>query len=130
MDRRMRPAAALRALLTALALVLGGLTPTAAATTAAPYADGTPYAATAPAEAPHAHDGSAHHASLHAVLRTGGRTGPAEQHVAHPAPGLGPAGRHVPRTQPASWLPGHPDTTGRQQFSAGLRPARAPPSNG
>ncbi|MEU6118940.1 hypothetical protein ABZ840_30895 [Streptomyces sp. NPDC047117] len=127
MDRRMRPADALRALLAVLALVLGGLSPTATAATTAPYADGTPYAAAHPAGPPHAHDGSAYPANLHAVLRTTGRTAPAEQHVAHPVPGLGPAGHAAPRPRALSWLPVRGDTTDRQQFSAGLRPARAPP---
>ncbi|WP_030616242.1 hypothetical protein [Streptomyces sclerotialus] len=127
MDRRMRPADALRALLAVCALVLGGLSPTAAAATTASYADGVPYAARGPAGSPHAHDGSAHPANLPAVLRTGGRTAPAEQHVAHPAPGLGPAGRYAPRLRALSWLPVLRSTGDRQQFSAGLRPARAPP---
>lgn len=127
MDRRMRPAAALRALLAVFALVVSGLTPTAAAAATAPYADGTSYVSTVPEGPPHAHDGSAHHANLHAVLRTAGRTAPAEQHVAHPAPGLGPAGRCTAPPRALAWLPVRRDTTGRQQFSAGLRPARAPP---
>lgn len=127
MDRRMRPAAALRALLAVFALVVSGLTPTAAAATTDPYADRTSYVSMNPEGPPHAHDGSAHPANLHAVLRTSGRTAPAEQHVAHPAPGLGPTSRCAPRPRALSWLPVCPDTTDRQQFSAGLRPARAPP---
>ncbi|MFI8997927.1 hypothetical protein [Streptomyces sp. NPDC053542] len=133
MDRRMRPADALRALLAVFVLVVSGLTPTAAAAATGPYGcgvayeGGVSYGSPGPAGAPRAHDGSAHPADLHAVLRTGGRTAPAEQHVAHPAPGLGPADRHAPRPPALSRLPVCRDTTGRQQFSAGLRPARAPP---
>ncbi|MEV0601609.1 hypothetical protein AB0I82_20200 [Streptomyces sp. NPDC050315] len=126
MDRRMRPAAALRALLAVFALVFSGLTPTAANTTD-PYADLASYVSLNPEGPPHAHDGSAHPAHLNAVLRTGGRTAPAEQHVAHPAPGLGPAGRHTARPRALSWLPVSRDTTDGHQFSAGRRPARAPP---
>ncbi|MBZ4017005.1 hypothetical protein [Streptomyces purpurogeneiscleroticus] len=127
MDRRMRHAAALRALLAVFALVVSGLTPTATAATTAPYADRASYVSMNPEGPPHAHDGSAHPTHLPAVLRTSGRTAPAEQHVAHPAPGLGPAGRYTARPRALAWLPVRRDTTDGHQFSAGLRPARAPP---
>ncbi|WP_052868198.1 hypothetical protein [Streptomyces niger] len=127
MDRRMRPATALRALLATLALVLGGLSPTAAAATPPPHADGAPYATTYPAGPPHAHDGSAHSAQLHAVLRTAGRSAPAEQHVAHPVPGLGPVGRFAPRLPALARPPARGGPADRQQCCVGLRPARAPP---
>ncbi|MER7396036.1 hypothetical protein ABT381_11020 [Streptomyces sp. NPDC000151] len=135
MDRRMRPTAALRALLAVFALVLGGLSPTAAAAATTSYEGGAPYASagqtsqyasagqTSP---PHAHSGPTQPGCLHALPRTG-RATPAEQHAAHPAPGLDPASHYAPRLRALPWPSVRREADGRPQCAAGLWAARAPP---
>lgn len=127
MERRTRPVAALRALLAALVLVLGGLSPTAVAAPG-PHAAGAPYAFAGPSAHPHAHADPAHHGYLHAVPRSG-RAAPAEQHVAHPAWALGPTGRYAALLRALPWPPVRRVATDGQQYAVGLRPARAPPSS-